>query len=190
MGRRLVLFPLPFQGHITPMLHLATLLYSKSFSITIIHTRYNSSDPTKFPNFTFHFIDDGLPQEPAHCPSDSLAILPVINTNCLQPFRDCLSKILSDDASDRELVGCLIVDPVWKFTTTVADSFNLPRITLRTGSMLAFLVYDSLPLLQERGYFPLQETKLDETVPEFPPLKIKDLPSETPRPTDYPGEGE
>ncbi|KAJ0564384.1 hypothetical protein HanRHA438_Chr07g0320731 [Helianthus annuus] len=38
--RRIIMFPFPFrfQGHINPMFQLANLLYSKGFSITILHT--------------------------------------------------------------------------------------------------------------------------------------------------------
>ncbi|PPD70856.1 hypothetical protein GOBAR_DD32266 [Gossypium barbadense] len=58
-GRRLVLFPLPLQGHINPMFDLANILHSRGFSITIIHTTFNSPNPSNYPHFTF--------QEPIAC---------------------------------------------------------------------------------------------------------------------------
>lgn len=177
LGCRVILFPKPYVGHITPMLHLGNALHSKGFSITIIQTRFNAPDPTKFPNFTFHYIEDALSKAEAP-PFDPLKMVSLLNASCLEPFRDCLSRILGDDSNEKEPVACLIADPMWEFATTVANGFNLPRIALRTGGVLAFLVYDSVPLLREKGYFPLQEARQEEPVPEFPPLKIKDLPSE------------
>ncbi|XP_021732382.1 UDP-glycosyltransferase 76B1-like [Chenopodium quinoa] len=170
---RLVLFPLPLQGHITPMFHLATLLHSKGFSITITQTKYKSLDPTLFPHFTFHLLDDGLPDNATFDPNNHTMILDTLNTNCSEPFRNCLTQILS-----KEPIACLITDPMWSFTKSVASSLSLPRIVLRCASMSTFYVYHSLPFLREKGYYPLQETKSDEPVPELPPLKVKDLPPE------------
>ena len=52
---------LPLQGHINPMLDLANILHYKGFSITLIHTNFNSPNPSNYPHFTFHSIQDGLP---------------------------------------------------------------------------------------------------------------------------------
>lgn len=160
------------------MFHLATLLHSKGFSITIIQTQYNSLDPNNFPHFTFHILDDGLPEDAAPAPNDYSTVLSTLNTNCLAPFYDCLSKVLSKAATDGESIVCLIADPMWSFAGSVASSFSLPRIVLRCDSIFTFLVHHSLPSLQEKGYYPLQETKLDEPVPDLPPLKVQDLPLE------------
>ncbi|KAL2940424.1 UDP-glycosyltransferase 76B1, partial [Bienertia sinuspersici] len=179
MGVRLVLFPLPLQGHVTPIFHLATLLYSKGFSITIIQTNYKSLNPAQFPNFTFHFLEDGLPENVTFAPNDLTSVLNSLNKNCLEPFKDYLSKILSEGVACNEPIACLIADPMWSFAGAVASSFNLPRVVVRCASMYTYYVYHSLPILRQKGYYPLQESKCDEPVPELPPLKIKDLPPET-----------
>ncbi|KAK0591898.1 hypothetical protein LWI29_009959 [Acer saccharum] len=58
----------------------------------------------------------------------------------------------------------------------VADKLKLPRIVLRTGGASSFVVFAAFPLLRERGYLPIQDSKLEEPVVELPPLKVKDLP--------------
>ncbi|KAK9683378.1 hypothetical protein RND81_10G136000 [Saponaria officinalis] len=180
LNRKLLIFSAPFQGHVTPMLHLANLLYYKGFSISVIQATYNALNSTNFPHFTFHLLDDGLSEAYAkYPPPNSFRVLDDMNANCSEPFRDCISQILRDvDAAEKEPVACLIADPMWMFAGTVADSFNLPRIALRTGGLSTFVVYDSLPLFREKGYFPIDETKLNEPLLEFPPLKLKDLPAE------------
>ena len=151
--RRLVLFPLPFQGHINPMLLLATILHSKGFSITIIHTNFNSLNPSNFPNFTFHSIPDGILESEASS-KGVIALAKLLNTKCVEPFRDCMVKLLSDVSE--EPISCLISDAFFYFTQAVADSLRLPRVVLRTGGLSSFVVFVAFPLLRERGYLPIQ----------------------------------
>ncbi|KAH9602471.1 hypothetical protein KSS87_001062 [Heliosperma pusillum] len=177
MSRRLVMFPAPFQGHVTPMMHLANLLYDKGFSITVIQTTYNPLNPTKFPYLTFHSLEDGLSEAYSKCPPpDSFKVLADMNSACTEPFRNCISQILKDATAetDQDPVTCLIADPMFMFAGVVADSFNLPRIALRTGALLTFIVYNSLSTLREKGYFPLNGKKL-HNLPSLPRLRQKPL---------------
>ncbi|KAL6327305.1 hypothetical protein AAG906_018758 [Vitis piasezkii] len=85
--RRRVLFPLPFQGHINPMVQLANIIDDRGFSVTIIHTHFN------YPHFTFHLIPDGLLKSHATS-TDVIALIQLLNINCVTPFQDCLSRLL------------------------------------------------------------------------------------------------
>ncbi|KAL3718859.1 hypothetical protein ACJRO7_003895 [Eucalyptus globulus] len=173
LGREIILFLLPLQGHVTPMLQLANILYSRGFSITIVHTHFNSPKSSNYPHFNFQPIPDGLLEGQAST-VDFVALLVLMNVTCVVPFRDCLSKLLSDASKDR-IPCCLITDPVWHFTQAVADELNFPRMVLRTSSISSFLAFCALPLMQEKGYLPIQDSRLEEAVPELPPLKVKDL---------------
>nr|XP_048325483.1 UDP-glycosyltransferase 76B1-like [Ziziphus jujuba var. spinosa] len=55
------------------MLQLANILYSKGFSISIIHTSFNSPNPSNYPHFTFHSICEGLAEI-----AESLKLLRVV----------------------------------------------------------------------------------------------------------------
>ncbi|RYR46273.1 hypothetical protein Ahy_A07g032011 isoform A [Arachis hypogaea] len=241
-GVRLVLLPLPLQGHINPMLQLANILYSKGFSITIIHTTFNSPNPLNYPHFTFFSIQDGITdsssldllhlvillnircvtpfrdmlakvisdardnREPVACLiSDALfyftqavsntlelprivlrtsgisSFVPFLErlhtpTRCVTPFRDTLAKVISDARDNKEHVACLVSDGLFYFTQGVSNTFELPRIALREGGASSFVPFVLFPLLIERGYIPIQDSQLEETVTEIPPLKVKDLP--------------
>ncbi|CAA0814669.1 UDP-glycosyltransferase 76F1 [Striga hermonthica] len=127
-GQRLILFPPPLQGHISPMLQLANILHSRGFSITVIHTRLNSPNPSNHPHFTL-----------------------------------ALTDVLADGSA--ESVACVISDAVLHFTSAVCKSLKVPRVVLRTGGVCSFLA------------FPVQDgKKLEDSVEELPPLRIKDLP--------------
>nr|CAB3456163.1 unnamed protein product [Digitaria exilis] len=61
--RRVLLFPLPYQGHINPMFQLAGVLHSRGFAITVFHTHFNAPDASRHPDY--HFVpvprDGGMP---------------------------------------------------------------------------------------------------------------------------------
>ncbi|XP_074317591.1 UDP-glycosyltransferase 76B1-like [Silene latifolia] len=173
---RVILFPQPYIGHLTPMLNLGNALHSKGFSITIIQTRFNALNQTEYPNFEFYYIEDPMSKDAAPWSTGSLKTIALLNKTCSGVFRDCLSRILEDASINKEAVACLIADPLWEFVGSIADEFNLPRLGLRTGGLLAVILYDSLSLLREKGYF--QEFEQEAVVAEVPPLKVKDLPSE------------
>ncbi|KAL1348372.1 hypothetical protein AAHE18_07G076100 [Arachis hypogaea] len=176
-GVRLVLLPLPFEGHINPMLHLANILYSKGFSITIIHTTFNSPNPLNYPHFTFCPIQDGITTQSDDSSSlNLLHLIILLNIRCVTPFRDTLAKVISDARDNKEHVACLVSDGLFYFTQGVSNTFELPRIALREGGASSFVPFVLFPLLIERGYIPIQDSQLEETVTEIPPLKVKDLP--------------
>ncbi|XP_042511033.1 UDP-glycosyltransferase 76B1-like [Macadamia integrifolia] len=177
---RLVLFPCPLQGHINPMLQLASILYSKGFSITIIHPRFISPNSYNYPHFTFIPIHDGISGIQASI-SDVLPLLSLLNVNCAVPLQDCLVRLLSDTNSagggeEEEPIACLISDAIMHFTQGVADSLKLPRLALRTSSIESFLAFAAFPVLRQKGYLPISDSQLETPVKELPPLRMKDLP--------------
>ncbi|KAL3341734.1 hypothetical protein AABB24_025980 [Solanum stoloniferum] len=178
-GKRVLFFPLPLQGHITPMLQLANILHLNGFSITIIladnfNTSFNNIR-ANYPHFTFHTICDGLSEDDkAKTDIDALFLLSLFNEKCAPHFTEALRQLVLEDPN----IVCLISDSILHFTKAVADSFKLPRLVLRTGGVCSFLVFAAIPLLQNKAYFPLQgiESLLEEEVEELPPFRIKDLP--------------
>ncbi|KAI7741092.1 hypothetical protein M8C21_006494, partial [Ambrosia artemisiifolia] len=173
--RRIILFPFPFQGHINPLLQLANLLYSKGFSITILHTNFNAPKISNYPHFTFKSILDNSPENERFSKSSwaDFAKSFIYKQEGAHAFRAELELLLALEQD--EPVSCLITDAFWYFTQSVADSLNLPRLVLRTSSLYCTIVYFSIPLLDDRGYFTLDDSHLEEQVVEFPLLKVKDV---------------
>lgn len=168
-GQRVILFPLPLQGHLNSMLQLANLLYSKGFSITIIHTHFNSPNPEKHPSFTFPSIPDGLNNVNATqlassaIVDDVIVLLSLLNTNYVKPFSDCLSELLFSSSSinnvsdHEEPIACLINDAVWHFSQAVADHLRIPRLViLWTSSVSSFVGFTSIPFPLEKDYVPIK----------------------------------
>ncbi|KAI3520000.1 hypothetical protein L1887_09221 [Cichorium endivia] len=174
--RRIILFPLPVQGHINPMLQLANILHTQGFTITIIHTQHNSPNHLNYPHFTFKSISDRFFEVANQIPKgDASFFVKYLNRSCVEPFRDCLTGLLAeyDDGS----VSCLISDALFYFTQAVADSVKLPRMVLRTTSLAGAIAYGALPFSSENGYFKLtkEDSNYEASVPEFPLMKVKDV---------------
>ncbi|XP_051121530.1 UDP-glycosyltransferase 76B1-like [Andrographis paniculata] len=176
---RVVLFPLPAQGHINPMFQLANILHSMGFAISVIHTRFNAPGgvDSRYPHFNFHLISDPVTEDNSSTPlsGNPVTAINLLNARCAGPFKLCLSRILSEESNGT--VRCIITDAIWCFAQAVADELNIPRIVLRTTSVHSFLVYDALPLFHQTGYLTNMEARAEEAIPEFPPIKVKDIPT-------------
>ncbi|KAL5746215.1 hypothetical protein ACOSP7_027361 [Xanthoceras sorbifolium] len=172
LGRRVILFPFPLQGHINPMLQLASILHSRGFPITIIHTNFNSPNSSNYPHFNFCSFPDGLSEIEAST-ADVVSLVSLVNVKCVVPFQDCLAKVMSnvdDDHQEDSSTGCLIADAAWKFIQAVPESCKLRWIILRTTSICSFLAFAALPHLHDR------DSESEALLPELPPLRVKDLP--------------
>ncbi|KAK6933080.1 hypothetical protein RJ641_035974, partial [Dillenia turbinata] len=175
LGRRVLLFPLPWQGHLNPMFELAQILYSKGFSVTIIHTNFNAPNSSNFPHFTFRslstcYTDKGVQED------DFMAIIAQLNINLVEEFRKCLAHLISESDETKEPISCLIADSLWHFTQATLDHFRLPRILLRPSSPCCFPSFSNILRLHQKGYTAMQDSQLEEPVSEFPPLRVKDIP--------------
>ncbi|KZV24562.1 hypothetical protein F511_37526 [Dorcoceras hygrometricum] len=126
--KKLVLVPFPFQGHITPMLQLGSLLHSKGFSIVVCHTQFNAPDPTDHPEFVFVTLSDDA--EGLNMSFDNmLNVILAMNENCEVSFQDRMAQMLQ-----KEEVGCVIHDSIMKFADKVANDLSIPSIVLGTSN--------------------------------------------------------
>nr|KYP35536.1 Cytokinin-N-glucosyltransferase 1 [Cajanus cajan] len=200
---RLVLILPPFQGHLTPMLHLATILHSKGFSITIAsHDNFNSPNPSNHPNFSFLPLFYGL-SETQISSKNFVDITVTLNTKCVSPLKELLVDQIEKANTSHEKIACVIYDGLMYSIDSVARELKLPSIVLRTTSATNFLTYHAFLQRQSRGCLPLQvvsnQTSTNplhadcmslDMVPELEPLGFKDLPTApVQRPTNRPSLG-
>ncbi|XP_030534611.1 UDP-glycosyltransferase 76F1-like [Rhodamnia argentea] len=180
-NHRLVLFPLPFQGHINPMLQLGRILYARGFSITILHTDFNAPNPSSHPHFAFRSIADGLNQPQASA-ADIPGLMSLLNARCASPFEESLREIvMSLQGGEAAPVAGLISDAMFNFTCGVAERLKVRALVLRTGGAASLYVYSIYPIFKEKGYVPVYGSRSQEAVKEFPPLLVGDIPAEDPK---------
>ncbi|KAG8371439.1 hypothetical protein BUALT_Bualt13G0087700 [Buddleja alternifolia] len=166
--RGVVLVPYPFQGHITPMLQLASILHSKGFSIFIAHTQFNSPNPSSHPDFTFLPLSDHLTAADTSF-YNLLNAHSIMNKNCKAPFEKYMGEM-------QEHVACIIYDSIMNFVDVVANHLNIPTIVLRTNTAAYMHSHFAVFQLLEQNLIPLPESQLEEAVPKAYPLRYKDLP--------------
>ncbi|XP_052486630.1 UDP-glucose iridoid glucosyltransferase-like isoform X1 [Gossypium raimondii] len=155
----LVLVMAPFQGHLTPMLQLATILHSKGFSITIVHPELNSLNPSNHPEFTFVSIPDKIKEsqlsdedladklkESLVSNVDVAGSLQSLHKNCAAPLQKCLENILHS----HHHIAAVIYDTLMFCAQTIVNELGIPGITLRTTSATTMLLFSVLPQLGEK----------------------------------------
>ena len=151
LGQWLVLVVYPFQGHINPMPQLATILYSKGFSITIAHPQFNSPNHENHPEFHFVSIPDAL-SKTNFSPSNLMAAITALNSNCEAPFQQYMEEMMKvEDPHDR--VAGVVYDGFVHFAQAVANNLKLHGINVRTSAAATLLLFAVFPdAHHEKGY--------------------------------------
>ncbi|GLU02288.1 hypothetical protein SLE2022_195420 [Rubroshorea leprosula] len=171
--QRLVIVVYPFQGHISPMLQLGTILHSKGFSITVVHPEFNSPNPSKHPEFTFVAIPDKLLESKVSA-GDFPGIALALNRNCAAPFQNCMEQILLEKDPGENIAG-IIYDTLMYFAQSVADHFKVLGISARTSAAATILAFSVFPRLHGEGYISFQDSISDGGSQDLQSIKIKQL---------------
>ncbi|XP_058769520.1 cinnamate beta-D-glucosyltransferase-like [Vicia villosa] len=146
---QILLVSYPAQGHINPLLRLAKCLAAKGSSVTFITTEYagknmrtvnNITDKSTTPigdgSLTFHFFDDGLPED------DSIR-------NSLSGYseqlelvgKQFLSQMIKNHADSNKPISCIINNPFLPWVCDVAYENDVPSALLWVQSAAVFIAY-------------------------------------------------
>ncbi|KAF8049728.1 hypothetical protein N665_2129s0001 [Sinapis alba] len=144
---RIIFIPYPAQGHVTPMLHLASAFLSRGFSPVVmtpesIHRRISTTTNEDL-GITFLALSDG--QERADAPpSDFFSIeksMENIMPSQLERF------LLEEDVG----VACVVVDLLASWAIRVADRCGVPVAGFWPVMFAAYRMIESIPELLRRG---------------------------------------
>jgi len=125
---RVALFPLPFQGHISPMLQLAGALRARGLAVTVLHTAFNAPDPARHPGLAFVAVPDAIP-EAAAAAANGIAKILALNAamEASGRVRAALASLMAAEGQPR--LACLVLD----FIASLADgSYAASAIGLDT----------------------------------------------------------
>ncbi|XP_062190765.1 DIMBOA UDP-glucosyltransferase BX9-like [Phragmites australis] len=175
--RRVLMFPLPFQGHLNPMLQLAGALHAcGGLDVTVFHAAFNAPDPA---GHRFVPVGDGVPFGgllPSGSDADFAGALLRMNERLRGPFRDSLRQVLDEDEGGAS--ACLVVDSNLRGMQLVAEELGVPTLVLRTGSAACLVAYMAFPALCDKGLLPppsQDQIQLDMPLNELPPLRLRDM---------------
>jgi hypothetical protein len=153
--RRVLVFPLPFQGHLNPMFQLAGLLHARGFAVTVFHAHFNAPDPSRHPAYDFVPVPDGMPAYIPGSAKETLEHILTVNSSCEAPFRERLAALLEAPGA-RDDVACLVADAHLLTLMDVARQQGVPTLALRTGSAACFRNIAANQMLCDKGYLPAQ----------------------------------
>ena len=157
--RRVLVFPLPFQGHINPMLQLADALHARGLTVTVLHTRFNAPpDPGRRPEFRFVPVPDGVPATVAA----SLGVIDILDamnaaTEAQESavLRGVLESVLADE-EQQPPAACIVFDANLLAVPRAAAAVGLKTLVLRTASAACLGCFMAYPMLHQKGYLPPQ----------------------------------
>uniref|UniRef100_A0A0D9XRR6 Glycosyltransferase n=1 Tax=Leersia perrieri TaxID=77586 RepID=A0A0D9XRR6_9ORYZ len=155
--RRVLLLPLPYHGHINPMLRLAAALHSRGgLAVTVVHTETRAAEARRIlpPGCALVTVPDGLTPDQLAASNDVPAFVTALNRNCLAPFRDILAAALGEE---EECVVVVVADVDWYAPLAAAREMGVPALALMTSNAARFRVYLGYPRLCEKGYLPVQD---------------------------------
>ncbi|XP_062219422.1 7-deoxyloganetin glucosyltransferase-like [Phragmites australis] len=159
-----VCVPFPAQGHVTPMMKLAKVLYCKGFHVTFVNTEYNhrrlirSRGPSAvagLPGFRFDTIPDGLPPSDADATQDPASICHSTMTTCLPHLQSLLARLNSTDGVPP--VTCVVADNIMSFSVDAAKELGVPCALFWTASACGYMGYRHFRFLLDEGLAPLKD---------------------------------
>ncbi|KAL3373251.1 hypothetical protein AABB24_005319, partial [Solanum stoloniferum] len=188
-----VCVPFPVQGHVIPFMKLAKIVHSRGFYVTFVNTEYNhrrliqSQGPDfekSFQDFKFETIPEGLPPSDRNATQDPVLLCDSVRKNCLTPFRDLLSKLISSPVIPP--ISCIISDGMTSFAIKAAQEFGILDVQFWTASACGYMGYLQFDELRRRGIIPFKDDSFMEDgtldtivdgIPGMSNIRLKDLPS-------------
>ncbi|ESQ37309.1 hypothetical protein EUTSA_v10002845mg [Eutrema salsugineum] len=172
---RVVLVPLPLQGHITPIMQLGKALNLKGFSITVAQGECNQvSSSQHLSGFQFVTIPETVPV--SQYERRPVEFVMKLNKTSEASFKDCIAQLLLQQGSD---IACIIYDELMYFCGATAKEFNLPSIIFSTTTATHKFCCSVLSKLNSKKFLiDMQDPEVqDKEVENLHPLRYKDLPT-------------
>jgi UDP-glucosyltransferase BX8/BX9 len=152
-GGHVVLFPLPYHGHLNPMLHLAAALHARGLAVTVLHTEFGAPDSADHPaGLRFVAVPGDVPAW-LMASHDVARVLMALNSIFAVPFKDRLRALMVEGGNG---VCCVVTDVNWLSAQAAARELGLPALGLMTSSAASFRTMMAYPTLLDKGYLPVQ----------------------------------
>ncbi|KAM2887695.1 hypothetical protein FF1_011532 [Malus domestica] len=144
----LVCIPFPAQGHVNPFMHLAKLLHSRGFHITMVYTEFSHSrllqskglDAVKNSlDFRFETIPDSVPPSNLDATKSVTELLYYTKKHFVVPLRDLIVKLNSTEGLPK--VSCIISDGIMRFAIKVAHELRILEVQFWTASSCGLMAY-------------------------------------------------
>nr|AYR16632.1 UDP-glucosyltransferase UGT86J1 [Polygala tenuifolia] len=189
-----IMFPLPFQGHVNPLMQLAIKLASMGVTVTFVNTQFIDQQINKARAYDYTAGDDMF----AEARQSGLDIryttitdgFPLkFDRNAIDKFwpgleivfpahvDELLSNMMGSDLDPT--LTCLIADTFFNWTSDLARKHNLVNVSCWTQPALTYSINYHMDLLKMNGHFGSHDIREDAItyIPGVPAIDLEDLPS-------------
>ncbi|KAG8390056.1 hypothetical protein BUALT_Bualt01G0043700 [Buddleja alternifolia] len=186
-----LIFPLPMQGHLNPMLNLAQLFCLSEFHVTFIvsdfiHRRLlnHTTVPetfARYPGFQFRTVSDGLSDDHPRAGQKALDMFSSVPDVTGPLFKKMMIHEDFFASASRRPVTCIVADGVLSFAGDFAEENGIPLVYFRTSSACSFWTYFCIAELLQAHEIPFAGNGMDQLIKNVPGmegfLRGRDLPS-------------
>ncbi|CAA0830317.1 UDP-glycosyltransferase 86A1 [Striga hermonthica] len=186
-----IIIPLPYQGHINPLVNLALKIASKGIKVTFVHLEFvhlklskahhnNTSGVDLFSearssglDISYTTIGDGFPLE-----FDRDLNFSTYWNFLVRDFPAHVDEFVGNlIKSDPGSAHFLVADPISSWPAAVAEKYNLVYVGMWTQAAFVFCLAYHWELLREKGHLTCKDNEDLEIdyIPGVPSINTKDL---------------
>ncbi|XP_047956215.1 7-deoxyloganetic acid glucosyl transferase-like [Salvia hispanica] len=185
-----LIFPLPVQGHLNPMLKVAHLLCLAEFHVTFIISEFNhrrllqhttaSAAFSRYPGFQFWTLPDGLPDDHPRSGHGAMELMSSVANVTVPLFKKMMIQENLLASAARRSVTCFVADGLLSFAPDFCEENGIPLICFRPAPASYFWAIYRFPQLLQAQEIPFEGKSMDGLIKSIPGmegfLRRRDLP--------------
>lgn len=173
---KIVMVPYPAQGHVTPMVKLASSFFTHGFQPVIVTPEFIHSRIVSDHHIMCMSIPDGLDEE---TPRDFFTI-EIAMESTMPVYLERLIRKINEEEEGRGEVACVVVDLLASWAINVAKQCGLPVAGFWPAMLATYRLIAAIPDMVRQGL--ISQTGIPQDVdevcflPDQPMLSTEELP--------------
>ncbi|KAG6404388.1 hypothetical protein SASPL_136634 [Salvia splendens] len=185
-----LIFPMPVQGHLNPMLKLANLLCLAEFHVTFVISDFNhrrllqhntaSAAFSRYPGFQFRTFPDGLPDDNPRNGHRAMELVSSVANVTVPLFKKMMIQENFLASATRRPVTCFVADGLLSSAPDFCQENGIPLIFFGAATTSYLWAIFRFPQLLQAQEIPFRGKSMDGLIESMPGmegfLRRRDLP--------------